>query len=417
MKKKGSAGKDLKAIHARGYNKEADEPKQFESNIPKMYVFYFLKNLQFFTAVIVPFFVDWGGVSFTQIMFLQTLFVFASFILEVPTGAVADRFGRKTSIILGALVGILGALVHSSYPTLSVFVLGEILFAVSHALLSGATEALTYDSLRIIGEETVSKAVFSKIYSFRMAGLMVAAPVGSIIAHYWGLQYTMMLVAVPMLAASVVALTMKEPRIKETSEMTRYWDTLVSGIKYLRHNRTLRALATDDIAVRSIAFYIIWTYQPILQNLGVEVLWFGLVSILITAGQIVVSNIFPQLETLFGSKKNYVKYSAIIPGICFILLAFTTNPLVAAGLVVITASVGLSRTILLANYFNKHIDSRNRATVLSTISMLFMFARAIIAPVLGVLVDWSLSAALIVLGALLIATAALSRVEEHMMPD
>jgi len=50
--------------------------------------------LHFMASVLVPFFRDWGGISFTQIMLLNAWFMFWNFLLEIPTGTVADFWGR-----------------------------------------------------------------------------------------------------------------------------------------------------------------------------------------------------------------------------------------------------------------------------------------------------------------------------------
>ena len=60
------------------------------STISRYYAFVFFKDLAFFSAVLVPFFTDWGGINLTQVQILQSWFMFWMFILEIPTGAVAD---------------------------------------------------------------------------------------------------------------------------------------------------------------------------------------------------------------------------------------------------------------------------------------------------------------------------------------
>lgn len=52
---------------------------------------------------------------------LQAIFTFSIFLFEIPTGVIADRFGRKTSLILSGVVTGIAALVYSSYPSFWVF--------------------------------------------------------------------------------------------------------------------------------------------------------------------------------------------------------------------------------------------------------------------------------------------------------
>jgi len=93
------------------------------ANIRKMYLVRMLSWTHFFAAVLVPFYTDWGGLRFAQVLFLQAWFMFCVFLLEIPTGTLADFLGRKVSIITGACMGVLGALVYASYPHYGVFLL------------------------------------------------------------------------------------------------------------------------------------------------------------------------------------------------------------------------------------------------------------------------------------------------------
>jgi MFS family permease len=66
----------------------------------------------FIIPVVVLFWQE-NGLSLTQIMILQALFAMSIVIFEVPTGVVADKQGRKRSMIYGSLFLILGALIYS----------------------------------------------------------------------------------------------------------------------------------------------------------------------------------------------------------------------------------------------------------------------------------------------------------------
>jgi hypothetical protein len=70
-------------------------------NIHKSYAASLLKNLQFFGPISVPYFLDWLRVDYTRMFALQAWFLFWVFSLEIPTGVVADKFGRKISVSLG----------------------------------------------------------------------------------------------------------------------------------------------------------------------------------------------------------------------------------------------------------------------------------------------------------------------------
>ncbi len=82
--------------------------------------------MHFFSAVIIPFFTQWGGLKFSEVLYLNAWFMFWIFILEIPTGTVADFVSRKASVTLASVFGIIAVLIYISYPHIGVFMVGEV---------------------------------------------------------------------------------------------------------------------------------------------------------------------------------------------------------------------------------------------------------------------------------------------------
>jgi len=393
-----------------------EEKREYKANIWKAYVYKFLRNFHFFAGVLIPFFTIWGGISFAQVMILQAIFTFSVFLMEIPTGTVADRFGRKTSLALGGIVSAMGFLIYVLYPSFWIFALGEFVLAIGCALNSGADHALIYDSLKEIKTEKKSKKIFGRYGSLGLFSLMVAAPLGSLIAKYFGLRATMLLTAVPLILATGIALSFKEPKTRKKSEKPDYFRTLKKGLLYFKNHKELKILAFDYISITTLVFFTVWVYQVVLQKFEVSIGWFGFVHAGIVVLEIIVLNSFASFEKFFGGKKKYLLFTSIICGISFLLIAFAQTLWIALVGIGFISLFGLTRKSLFHNYFNKFIESDVRATVLSSISMLYAFIIAIIDIVFGYLVDWNLKYALAIIGVLIILFALFSKVrEEHLL--
>ncbi len=222
---------------------------------------------------------------------------FGVFLLEVPTGIVADYFGRKMSIILACLAAISGVITYSISPNFYIFLTGEFLLALATALLSGADQAIVYDSLKIIKQETNSKKILGKFFSVHLAAIAIAAPIGSLIATYLGLKYAMLLTAIPILIAFFIALTLTEPPVvKKESESTRYLKILINGIKYLYQHRIIKIFLLDNIPIAALSFMLIWLYQPTLLQLKLPILYLGFVHAALSLVQVWILNNFSLLE-------------------------------------------------------------------------------------------------------------------------
>ena len=392
----------------------------FQANIRKMYVLKLLSNLHFYSAVIVPFYTEWGGIKFSQILFLNAWFMFWNFLLEVPTGTVADFLGRKVSLVLGCTIGALGALVYASCPHFAIFMAAEVIFAFSYTLLSGADEALVYDSLKELEQTSGSKKVFSRLESFKLTGIVLGAVSGGFIARYLGLRQPMVLYAIPLAAAGVLAATLREPQIsakKPTLSFRSYKKILSDGVRFFWHSKILKMLTLDMVIVFAFAWIIIWFYQALLKNAGVDIAYFGIVHAFMSLSQILMINNFLRLERWLGSKKRLLFLSAFLFGAFFLLLGLTSfAPLVIAG-IILSAGFGLSRGPLFSSYMNKYIPSDKRATILSTTSMLRTFSIVVVNILSGFLADWSIPNTLLILGAVVIGFSFLSKIKEEDLID
>lgn len=284
-----------------------------KNRIYRNYAYAFLKDFSFFTAVLVPFFTQWGNISLFQVQLLQSWFSFWVFILEVPTGAVADKIGRKHSLALGSFIVGMAVLLYGSIPSYGVFLISEFLFAIGFALTSGADQALIYDTLKEEGKEKSSVKVLGKANAFHLLGMLIAAPIGSIIAARYGLNAPLLASSIPLFLASLVGWSIPEPKIHTSeSESPHYLDSVKKGLYALRTNSLLRALAIDSVLVAASAYFVIWFYQPLFTQIGIPIYYFGFAHVLLMGSQILISSNFPLIEKIFGSGNTYLKASALL---------------------------------------------------------------------------------------------------------
>ena len=394
----------------------ANLDRSINRTIRRYYAFSFLENLHFFSAVLVPFFTDWGHITQAEIQLLQSWFMLWIFLLEIPTGAVADLWGRKYSLALGCFVLTIGIVFYGSFSRFEMFLLAEFLFACGVALVSGANQALLYDALKEAGREEQSSAVFGRAATFELAGRLVAAPIGSWIAAKYGLNAPLLFSAIPVFVAACVALSIKEPVVYErTSERIRYLQVVRKGSFFFYRHKTLRILAVDALSVAIAGYFIIWLYQPLLKVVGMPIAYFGLIHVGLVGSEMLVSSNFARLERLFGSGERLLKCSALFVAIVFLLVAWHPNIVTILVFIMIGGGLGITRLQLMLAYMNKIIPSKQRATVLSSISMFRRFALVIVNPVIGYAASYSLNLALLIVGLIPLGVYLFSPVRQNML--
>ncbi len=378
------------------------------------YAYAFFKDFAFFSAVLVPFFTTWGGIALAQVQLIQSWFSLWVFILEVPTGAVADTIGRKHSIALGSLIVSLAVLLYGSFPRFEVFLVSELLFAVGYALTSGADQALLYDTLKEEGKEKESVKIFGRANSFHLLGIAVAAPIGSLIAGRFGLNAPMLASSIPFFIASIIGWMIPEPATHtQESQSPRYWDIIRKGLVILRTDPWVRTLALDSVLVAASAYFVMWLYQPLLGSLGVPIFFFGFAHASYLAAQILVSSNFSFFEKILGSAHHYLRASALITTFFFTVVALYPHIITVILFLLFAGGVGLTRATYIVSVANASIPSQERATVLSSIQMLRRFALIILNPFVGMTADYSLRLALFLVGLLPLGTLGLSLKEKR----
>ena len=395
------------------------EPKlngrKMESNIWKSYIFQLFMGFHMVSGVLLPFFLVWGRLTFIEVMILQSYFTIMIVIFEIPCGAISDYISRKFSLFLGGITTAFAALIYSTIPNIIIFMIGETLFALGFALVSGTDQALTYDTLRILEREDEMSKIMARNRSFFLIGISIAAPIGSLITLFFPLQYAMTFMFFPFIIAAFIAITLQEPNHTLEKKTLKYLSIVKSGFKQIRRNKILRILAFDFVMVDVLVFLLIWTYQLYLEVLLISLTLFGFVAAAMTLAEMFFCNLVPKLEKHSKNKRQLLIIYTLIPGIAYILIAFIIFAPFGILLIIIVIGFGFSRSIIFINGINKNIEEENRATILSTISMIRSFIITILYPVIGILVMWNLNYTFIILGISIILIALLSSVKnEHL---
>lgn len=129
------------------------------------------------------------------------------FIAEVPTGIVADKYGRKSSGVLGTLLLAIAPLIIFFGHTFATYMIAAVLYGLGRALLSGALESLVYD------HKNVSKQVYRRVnaleITFGQAGILMSAALGGVL---FGINQSLPFIteAITGLACCVIISAMRE---------------------------------------------------------------------------------------------------------------------------------------------------------------------------------------------------------------
>src|SRR2546427_8837994 len=158
------------------------------------------------------------GLGLTQIGLLEGFGWLLPAAMEVPSGAIADRWGRKASMAMGAFLYSVAMFLILAEALSPAFLLGYALWNSSMAFVSGADSALLYDSLKAGGRTSEAAKQSGRYAAIQQASQGVASVIGAALATI-DMTLCFTICGLGGLVATALVLTVKEPpRLEDDAE-------------------------------------------------------------------------------------------------------------------------------------------------------------------------------------------------------
>ncbi|MBF9014143.1 MULTISPECIES: MFS transporter [unclassified Oceanispirochaeta] len=145
----------------------------------------FLKNLRFFDAFFILFLIE-KGLNFTQIGTLYALREITTNLFEIPSGIIADNFGRKRSLIASLLVYIISFLIFYISDNYWLFFFAFLFYGIAEAFRSGTHKGILMDYLKINKMDNMKIAYYGHTRSWSQKGAALSSLIAGIIIFYNG---------------------------------------------------------------------------------------------------------------------------------------------------------------------------------------------------------------------------------------
>jgi predicted MFS family arabinose efflux permease len=371
--------------------------QSYSANITKLYI---LQGLAFawFPIPTIVLFYEHYGLDIEQIVLLKTILSLSILVLEVPSGYLADLWGRKACLVVGSGVWVASWLIYCTGTSFTEFAIAEILAGVAGSLISGANTALGYDTLIQLGREQHYQVWEGRLGAIAGIAEAVCGIIGAAIASI-NLVYPFYLQTLCLVIYFGLALTLVEPEYHQAIAQTQKLDRLKDIIVDVYKRPKLRWLILLSSIFSSASFLIVWLSQDYLQQLNIPIQTFGWAWAIFHLGMSLASINSHYLQRLLGIKRALLLL-IIILATSYICLGSISQ---VWGLVLIL-SIYLVRGFcspLILNAINQQIASSVRATILSLNSLVFRIAFAVIAPLIGAIASsYNLSLGLVVAGCL-----------------
>jgi MFS family permease len=372
---------------------------RLKRNVYKNYIYTLVQNVDL-TRGIWMIYLAGKGMTLTQLGLLETIFHITSFTMEVPTGVVADIFGRRMSRILGRAFSLISVIMLLMANNFYWFGVSFVFTALSYNLESGAGDALIYDSLKEIGEEEK----YMKISGNKEVFYQIAGTISFILGGYLATKSYNVAFSVTIFIGTVAILhsfTFREPTIgKVSGENGRkniFLKQLRDSLRVIVKRPKIGFLIIFTQILMAFCTCIFYYLQNYLKGNGYNEASIGLIYATSSLASALVATQVYRIEKRI-KEQGILLIEPFITMACIWGVAlsrfhyiFFVLLMVAEGIIYVSIS----------DYINKMIPSENRATILSFASMVFSFFMITLFPLIGMLGDkYSLTIAFKSLGVL-----------------
>lgn len=362
----------------------------------------------FFISPVVVFFYQNKGLNYLQILSLESVLVLFIFLSEVPTGILADKIGRKNTIILGCIVNLIGSILFLLSNNYILFIIVFALSGIGIALFSGTIEAYIYDYLKEKQIENQMKKYIGLYYSYCTIGSVIASIIGSIICKNLeeiSFIYALSITVIGSIIALIISITLKNKKKlkdKEDEDLNSF-RMLLEGFKLIKTNKHLLYIILLNIFASPFVYCLSYLYQPYLKLSGVSIIFFGIISAVASFVSLIANKYVYKLEKLLGDKLTLF-ISVFLPSLFYIFMSIVFHQILSVFLyILLRGIIGLQEPVF-SDYKNKQIPSKIRATVLSLISMLGSLYQIFMRLFIGKLADINISYSFILIASLIIIT-------------
>jgi len=306
------------------------------------------------------------GVSFTQLQIILAIWSASVIIFEIPSGILADKWGRKPIISVGKFAFLTAIAIFAFFPSFLGFAIMAVALGIHEAFISGAQEALLYDNLKDHQKEKFFGRIIAFAITCREIGLGLGALVAGVVTQT-NVQWNLLGSTIIAFLGFITSLLLVESKSQSKSGEVLFLKHLKSSVKKARENHNLVRLIIFSATVITSYVIISEYFVVALERLGMSYVAIGILA--------AVEALFFAFGSYLSQKLSQSIRAIIYPLLSILIAIFMlmvsqgTAMFVIAGYLVLRTIKAMAEIISTEDW-QKHVESEERATTISINSFL-----------------------------------------------
>lgn len=335
-----------------------------------------------------------AGLSNLEAFAANAFFTAGMVLFEIPTGVVADGWGRRVSFLLGTVTLAASTYLYHLLWQLSApfwaWAVVSVLLGLGFTFFSGAVEAWLVDALLFSGYDGALEAVFGRAQMVAGVAMLLGSTAGGVIAQATNLGVPFLLRVGVLLAMFGLAFAVMRD-VGFTPErsphpLTATRAVLSASIDNGLKNPPVRYVMLAAPFSAGVGIYVFYALQPYLLELYGDPHAYsiaGLAAGIVAGAQVAGGWLAPAVRSLVHKRTTVLMVAGSGSALILVALGFTRVFWVALVLLVLWALVSAAGMPVRQAYLNDMIASKQRATVLSFDSLMGSSGGIVVQPLMG----------------------------------
>lgn len=220
-----------------------------KKNVLLLSLIQFFNQINFYSVIIILYFTDITG-SYMLGMSIFSITTISTAILEIPTGILSDKIGRKKTIVIGSICSIVSNTILLLAKNYNLLIIYALFSGLEKALFSGNNDAYVYDNLKLEAGENRYVGVIGKVKSMTYLASAISALVGGILLFIFSYKLVIAISIIPKIIQFLVSIRLEE--IKKYNTNNNFIKNVKIPFKEVIKNPILMKKILADSIMKSI---------------------------------------------------------------------------------------------------------------------------------------------------------------------
>jgi MFS family permease len=338
--------------------------ERLEYNIIKYYLGTVFNAIFFlFTAILFIFYTS-IGLTLSEIGIIAAFISVVIILFEIPSGICADKMGRKYTLALNAIFGIIFASLLFFADSLIWVLIATFFLGLKKSFFSGAGTSFIYDTHKELKKEKNFKEFMGKNFAFELYTTAIFFILAGFLAEI-SFQLIFIIAVVAEFIYLIIIASFEEPFYNKRSKSKSH---LLESIKEARSKPKVVAILFYSFIIGGVVVSIYHFHQIFAKDAGFSIFMISVLFALLYVAAGISSQFLSKIEKRVPLRISLFSIPIML-GLIYIVMGFF-NSYFIVWLVLFEAVIMGYFFPLDQDLQNKFISSKRRATILSLLSFL-----------------------------------------------